>query len=90
MFLKNSRYYGLPTVAARDRNGRDVTAVKLRRLPETPGDDYAVRSSDRVDIIANARYSVATRYWHVADANSELEAEELTQQVGRVVKVPPR
>jgi len=90
MFLKNSRYYGLPTVAARDRNGRDVTAVKLRRLPETPGDDYAVRSSDRVDIIANARYSDATRYWHVADANSELEAEELTQQVGRVVKVPPR
>jgi hypothetical protein len=90
MFLKNSRYFGLPTVAAKDRNGRDVTAVKLRRLPETPGDDYAVTSSDRVDIIADARYSDATRYWHVADANSELEAEELTQQVGRVIEVPPR
>jgi len=90
MFLKNSRYYGLPTVAAKDRNGRDVTAVKLRRLPATPGDDYAVTSSDRVDIIADARYSDATRYWHVADANSELEAEELTQQVGRVIEVPPR
>ena len=90
MFLKNSRYYGLPTVAAKDRNGRDVTAVKLRRLPETPGDGYAVTSSDRVDIIADARYSDATRYWHVADANSELEAEELTQQVGRVIEVPPR
>jgi len=59
-------------------------------LPETPGDDYAVTSSDRVDIIADARYSDATRYWHVADANSELEAEELTQQVGRVIEVPPR
>ncbi|HYM21570.1 MAG TPA: hypothetical protein VEU08_00100 [Vicinamibacterales bacterium] len=90
MFLKNSRYFGLPTVAAKDRNGRDVTAVKLRRLPATPGDDYAVTSSDRVDIIADARYSDATRYWHVADANSELEAEELTQQVGRVIEVPPR
>ena len=90
MFLKNSRYFGLPTVAAKDRNGRDVTAVKLRRLPETPGDDYAVTSSDRIDIIADARYSDATRYWHVADANSELEAEELTQQVGRVIEVPPR
>ena len=90
MFLKNSRYFGLPTVAAKDRNGRDVTAVKLRRLPATPGDDYAVTSSDRVDIIADARYSDATRYWHVADASSELEAEELTQQVGRVIEVPPR
>ena len=90
MFLKNSRYYGLPIVAAKDRNDRDVTAVKLRRLPETAGDDYAVTSSDRVDIIADAHYSDATRYWHIADANSELEAEELTQQVGRVIEVPPR
>ena len=90
MFLKNSRYYGLPSVAAKDRSGRDVTAVKLRRLPATPGDDYAVTSSDRVDIIADARYSDATRYWRIADANSELEAEELTQQVGRVIEVPPR
>jgi hypothetical protein len=90
MFLKNSRYYGLPTVAAEDRDGREVAAVKLRRLPATPGDGYAVTSSDRVDILADARYADATRYWHIADANSELEAEELTQQVGRVIGVPSR
>jgi len=90
MFLKNSRYYGLPTIAAKDRNGRDVTAVTLRRLPATPGDEVTVTSSDRVDIVADARYSDATRYWHIADANSELDAEDLTQQAGRVIVVPQR
>ncbi len=90
MFLKNSRYYGLPTVTAVDCNGREVAAVKLRRLPATQGDDHAVTSSDRVDILADARYADATRYWRIADANSELEAEELTRQVGRVIEVPSR
>lgn len=90
MFLKNSRYYGLPTVTVEDHNGREVAAVKLRRLPATPGNDYSVTSSDRVDILADARYSDATRYWHIADANSELEAEELAQQVGRAIEVPSR
>lgn len=90
MFLKNSRYYGLPTVTAKDRSGRDVSAVTLRRLPETPGDDHPVTSSDRLDILADAGYADATRYWHIADANSELEANELTRAVGRVIKVPSR
>jgi len=90
VFLKNSRYYGLPTVTVPDRNGREVAAVKLRRLPAMAGDDHAVTSSDRVDILADAHYSDATRYWHIADANSELETEELTRQVGRVIEVPSR
>lgn len=90
MFLKNSRYYGLSTVTSTDRGGRDVTAVKLRRLPETAGDDTQVVSADQLDIMADARYSDATRYWHIADANSELEANELTRVAGRTIKVPSR
>ncbi len=37
MFLKNSRYHGLPTVTAKDRAGTEVAAVKLRRLPIPAG-----------------------------------------------------
>lgn len=90
MFLKNSRYNGLPTVQARDRSGRKVTAVTLRRLPATTGDDAVVGAADRLDILAEARYGDATRYWHVADANTELEAAELTRRPGRAIKVPSR
>jgi DNA-binding transcriptional regulator/RsmH inhibitor MraZ len=90
MFLKNSRYFGLPTVQVTDRNGRAVTAVKLRRLPAAAGDDMVVGAADRLDILAETRYGDATRYWHIADANTELEAGELTRRPGRAIKVPSR
>lgn len=88
MFLKNSRYYGLPTITARDRAGREVAAVKLRPLPATPGEAYAVKGHDRLDLIAEERWRDATRYWRVADANTELEASALAAAAGRSILVP--
>ena len=88
MFLKNSRYYGLPTVLAQDRSGDPVTAVKLRRLPTVTGDPLTVQGHDRLDIICDIQYGDPTRYWHIADANTELEANELTRVAGRVIVVP--
>jgi nucleoid-associated protein YgaU len=90
MFLKNSRYYGLPTVTGRDRTGREVAAVKLRPLPATSGKTYPVKGHDRLDVMTEERYRDATRYWLIADANTELEANALTAQVQRPIKVPPR
>lgn len=88
MFIKNSRYYGLPTVIATDADGREVQAVKLRRLPLTAGKSQIVKGGDQLDVMAQTRYQDATRYWHVADANSELEAEALVRHDGRVIQVP--
>lgn len=90
MFLKNSRYFGLATVTTKDTEGRDVTGVKLRRLPATAGTPAKVQPHDQLDIMADARYRDASRYWHIADANSELEAGELTRIPGHVIKVPER
>jgi hypothetical protein len=91
MFLKNSRYSGLPTVAARGpRADGSVVVVKLRPLPDMPGDPTAVRAHDQLDATSERLYAGdATRYWHIADANSELEAAELTRTTGRVIDVPP-
>ena len=90
MFLKNSRYFGLPTVTGKDRSGRDVEAVTLRPLPVTSGTELQVEHKDQLDVIADQRYKDATRYWHIADANSELEAEELVRTTGRVIQVPEK
>lgn len=90
MFLKNSRYYGLPTVAGRDRSGREVSAVKLRPLPPAAGETYAVKGHDRLDVMAEERYRDATRYWTIADANTELEANALTARALRPIRLPPR
>jgi hypothetical protein len=90
MFLKSSRYYGIETVQATDRSGRAVTAVKLRQLPPTAGAPVIVRESDQLDVIAERRYREATRFWHVADANTELEANELVRTPNRTILVPER
>ena len=88
MFLKNSRYYGLATVTAFDRSGDEVVAVKLRRLPTVPGDPLTVEGHDRLDVICDLQYGDPTRYWHIADANTELEANELVRVAGRIIAVP--
>lgn len=90
MFLRNSRYAGLAVVAARGRNvPGDASVVKLRALPDTAGNLVAVRAHDQLDAMSETRFGGdATRYWHIADANSELEAAELTRTAGRVIDVP--
>ena len=88
MFLKNSRYYGLSTVTAKNRAGEDVSAVKLRPLPATAGDPVTVKSHDQLDVLGETKYHDATRYWRIADANSELEAAALVRTTGRVIDVP--
>jgi len=90
MFLKNSRYASVPTAAVpspRDQEGQ-VTVVKLRTLPEVAGTAFAVRGHDQLDAMSEARYRDATRYWHIADANSEIDAAELTATAGRAILVP--
>lgn len=88
MFLKNSRYFGLPTVMTRNRAGAEVAAVKLRPLPGTAGDQVSVQAHDQLDAMSEQRYADATRYWHIADANTELEARRLQQVAGRPIAVP--
>ncbi len=90
MFLPNSRYVKTPEVQAKAADGRTVSAVKLRRLPVVTGDPALVEGQDRLDIIALRTYEDATIYWHIADANTELQAPELTRVAGRIIDVPPR
>ena len=80
MFLKNSRYAGLKTVRAKARDGREVEAVTLRRLADPPAViAQTVRGHDALDVMAGHQYGDGTMFWHVADANTELEANDLTK-----------
>lgn len=88
MFLDNSRYARVPTVTVIQRDGSTVSAVKLRRLPPTAGDPHTVIGIDRLDIMAQRKYADGTRFWHIADANSELQAGDLVATPGRVIAEP--
>lgn len=88
MFLANSRYADVEQVEVTLADGRSVTVVKLRRLPAIVGAETMVKGNDRLDILAERRYGDATRYWHIADANTALQAAALTEEPGRVIRVP--
>jgi hypothetical protein len=88
MFLKSSRYalVGNDSVMAPD--GRTVTIVRLRRLPATSGTSTVVREHNQLDLIAQRRFTSATLFWHIADANSELQARDLLAEVGKEINIP--
>ncbi len=90
MFLSNSRYFGVETIEAKDRQGRDVRAVQLRSLEEPEGLPHAVLQGDQLDVMSEIQYRDGTRYWHVADANTELEARRLVERPGRRIRFPEK
>lgn len=79
MFSPHSRYAKCLVVEVETATGKKAQAVKLRRLPYTPGNLTEVKGTDRLDIMAHRKYQDGTQFWHVADANTELEANHLVE-----------
>lgn len=90
MFLDNSRYFKVRTVNVTDENGREVKAVTLRRLPYVAGRPTVVKGNDRLDVMALRQFKDATQFWHIADANTELEANRLVDEAGETILVPEK
>ena len=88
MFLESSRYFKLKTVSTKNKKDQVVRAVMLRRLPEVSGNSSIIKGNDRLDVIAHQQYSDATRFWHITDANTELQADDLVKETGRVINIP--
>jgi hypothetical protein len=88
MFLDNSRYYRQATVETTSSNGRTGLALKLRSLPVVTGSPHTVQEHDRLDILAQDQYDDATKFWHIADANTELEANGLVAEAGATLNLP--
>jgi len=80
MFDANSRYAKSPVVEVKaEGRNQAVKVVVLRRLPYTEGNLSEVSGKDQLDITAHRRYQDGTKFWHIADANTELQANDLVQ-----------
>ena len=90
MFLPNSRYAKVATVESTPSSGETVSALGLRRLMPLAGAPQVVQALDRLDLIAHARNGDATQGWHVADANTALDARTLVAVPGGTLLVPKR
>lgn len=88
MFLDNSRYARTPRDEVETRSGRRVTAIRLRRLPLPPAGSREVKQGDRLDLLAQKQFGDGTKYWHIADANTAVEAKTLVERVLGALKIP--
>ncbi|MND08690.1 hypothetical protein D3C83_314850 [compost metagenome] len=43
------------------------------------GNLIEVKGTDRLDLMAHRKYQDGTKFWHIADANTELEASRLVE-----------
>jgi hypothetical protein len=90
----------LQTVEVAIRNGRTINAVVLRRLPYVTGVPTEVKGNDRLDVMSQRLYKDPTQFWHIADANTELQANDLVNpkpranplvaEESRVILVPDK
>jgi hypothetical protein len=79
MFDSNSRYSKCQVIEVETARGKKTNAVMLRLLPYTSGNLTELKGTDRLDIMAHRKYGDGTKFWHVADANTELEANALIE-----------
>ena len=79
MFLPQSRYANVAQVTVIRADGSTASAVKLRRLPQVAGDPTTMNANDRLDIIAGQEYGDGSMFWHIADANTELDSRRLLE-----------
>lgn len=89
MIFKGSRYQNTGTYQAVNSAGLTVTAIRIRVTPPTPaGYFHTFTAGQRLDTLAYMFYRNPEKFWLIADANSEMDPEDLIQP-GRQLLIPP-
>ena len=95
MFEPTSRYASIQdaTLTVLDLNGQPRVVVYKRRrfIPSAGGSttlvEHTVVQAERLDNITARYLGDPTQFWRVCDGNTILRAEELTEEVGRAIKI---
>jgi hypothetical protein len=91
MFPITSRYYAVKTARAEDHEGREVVHLRRRFVPaperfETLG-EHRVAEGERLDQITASYLGDPEQFWRVCDANGVMRPEELTETLGRRIRI---
>ena len=91
MFPPNSRYFGARTKTLQLPDGRIATYLERRFVP--PPElfalltEHVVTEGDRLDNITARYLGDPEQFWRVCDANSAMRPDELTEEVGRRLRI---
>jgi hypothetical protein len=90
-FPATSRYNGVPIVTRTTADNRTIAYLKRRMLPSPDTfallQRYTVTQGERMDSIAAKFLSDPEQYWRICDANGAMRPEDLTDRVGRALRI---
>jgi hypothetical protein len=90
LFPPTSRYHGVETTTI-EQGGRTIVYLRRRFVP--PPDrfellrEHVVADGERPDTLAARYLGDAEQSWRLCDANAVMRPDELTEPVGRVLRI---
>lgn len=89
MIFKGSRYEKVGVYQVTTESGQIVNALAIRFIPPTPaGYLHTFTSDERLDLLAFTFYRNPEKFWLIADANTEMDPDDLLEP-GRQLRIPP-
>jgi hypothetical protein len=91
LFPVTSRYYGLAVSTISSNDGEAIIYLTRRFVP--PANQFTllqihvVAQGERLDNIANRYLGDPTAFWRICDANNVMRPEELTEVMGRQLRI---
>lgn len=91
VFPVTSRYYGVATATIETLDKKAVAYLRRRFLPRQERfeliREHTVVQGDRLDNIAATYLGDPEQFWRIADANGAMRPEELTEEIGRRLRI---
>lgn len=91
LFPMNSRYQNVETAKLVRADGTEVAYLKRRFVPQPERfallQEHVVVEGDRLDNITARYLGDPEQFWRVCDANRAMRPDELTQEIGRRLKI---
>jgi hypothetical protein len=90
LFPANSRYHGVE-VATIQQGDRTIAYLRRRFVPQPERlivfKEHEVKQGERIDQIAANDIGDPEQLWRIADANRAIDPQELTEDIGRVLRI---
>jgi hypothetical protein len=91
MFTITSRYHNTATATLTTPDGRKIAYLRRRFVPPPERFDllfeHTVTEGERLDTIAGQYLGDPEQFWRICDANGAIRPEELTEIVGRRLRI---
>ncbi|MEK6321050.1 MAG: LysM domain-containing protein [Acidobacteriota bacterium] len=92
MFPRTSRYYSIEIVKYVRADQREIVYLRRRFLPPSAEAviiaEHKVEEGDRLDNVTAKYLGDPEQFWQVCDVNDAMRPDELTEEIGRRLKIP--